>query len=176
MNESRSCLGGSSIGGCRSDSSCEWCHPFKNRRHVESNTNRSTSTDFFLGPCVIASIYTLPQRFQVVNGTSPLGAGVRILSYIGVTAFSSMIMAALASKTGVPTVYLIWFCSICQIVGFGLLSYILITTEILAAQFGYQALAAFGTGANTTFLMLLSSYCVEKSDNGNHSFQIIGPC
>jgi hypothetical protein len=108
----------------------------------------------------------LPQRFEVVNGSSPLGAGVRILPYTAVTSISSLVLSALAAKAQIPVLYIIIFGSICQTLGFGLLSFVPITTDILPAQYGYMALAAIGTGANMTLLIVLSPYLVEKRDAG----------
>ncbi|KAF2786130.1 MFS multidrug transporter-like protein [Melanomma pulvis-pyrius CBS 109.77] len=121
-------------------------------------------TDFLLGPPSLVAIYSLPQRFQVVNGSSPLGAGIKLLPYTAVTSISSMLMSALASKAQIPVLYIIIFCSVCQTVGFGLLSYIPLSETVSSAQFGYQSLAAFGTGANMTLLIVMSPYLVTKKD------------
>jgi hypothetical protein len=75
-------------------------------------------------------------------------------------------MSAIAVKAKIPVLYIILFCSVCQAVGFGLLSSVSVSTVISKAQFGYQALAALGCGANMTLLIVLSPYLVSKRDAG----------
>jgi hypothetical protein len=77
-----------------------------------------------------------------------------------------MVMSTLAAKCKIPGLYLILFASVCQTVGFGLLSKTGLTTDILTSQYGYQALAAWGCGANMTLLTILTPYQVSKRDSG----------
>ncbi|KAF2821463.1 MFS general substrate transporter [Ophiobolus disseminans] len=121
-------------------------------------------TIFLLGPPSVVAIFSIPQRFQVVNNMSPLAAGVRILPYTAVSPISSMVVTAIAGKFKIPPVYLVIFCSICQTVGFALLATVPITETILISQYGYQALAAFGCGANMTLLTIMTPYMVTKKD------------
>ncbi|KAH8722881.1 major facilitator superfamily domain-containing protein [Phaeosphaeriaceae sp. PMI808] len=121
-------------------------------------------TIFLLGPPSIVAIFSIPQRFQIVNSASPLAAGVRLLPYTAVSPISSMLVTAIAGKFKIPPLYLVIFCSICQTVGFALLATTPITEEILISQYGYQALAAFGCGANMTLLTIMTPYLVSKKD------------
>lgn len=77
-----------------------------------------------------------------------------------------MLVTAIAGKFKIPPLYLVIFCSICQTVGFALLATIPITEDILVSQYGYQALAAFGCGANMTLLTIMTPYLVSKKDAG----------
>lgn len=77
-----------------------------------------------------------------------------------------MVVTAIAGKFKIPPLYLVIFASICQTVGFGLLATVPVTEKILVSQYGYQALAAFGCGANMTLLTIMTPYVVTKKDAG----------
>jgi hypothetical protein len=121
------------------------------------------------------AIFSIPQRFQVVNDASPLGAGIRLLPYTAVSPLSSMVMSAIAGKFKIPPLYIVLFCSLCQIAGFTLLSYTPATTDILTSQYGYQALAAIGCGANATLLTVMTPYVVSKKDSGKYQHPALLP-
>lgn len=52
----------------------------------------------FLGFAFLATLYTMPLRLQVVNGKSPIMAGVIMLPMVGATGFGSIITGAISRK------------------------------------------------------------------------------
>lgn len=128
-----------------------------------------TRITFSLGPPSIVAIFSIPQRFQVVNGLSPLSAGIQLLPYTAVSPISSLLMSTIAGKFKVPPLYLVIFSSICQTVGLALLSTTPPSPKISISQYCYQALGAFGCGANMTLLTIATPYLLSKKDSGTYS-------
>ncbi|KAF2821599.1 MFS multidrug transporter-like protein [Ophiobolus disseminans] len=117
----------------------------------------------FLGSCWFCTIFQLPLRYQVVHGTSALGAGLRTMPFIASALFSSAITAALAKK-GNPPLYLVIGSGILQVCGFSLLANIPPSTVITARQYSYEALAGFGCGSSISLLVLLVPFSVLPRD------------
>lgn len=121
------------------------------------------SNAIFLGGCWFCTIFQLPQRYQVVHGTSPLGAGIRTIPFIASAPLSSALSAAI-SKKGVPLLYLVIGASILEVIGFGLLGTIPPSTAIINRQYGYEILAGFGCGSSISLLVLLVPVSVQSRD------------
>lgn len=117
----------------------------------------------FLGGCLFCTIFQLPMRYQVIHGTSPLGAGLRTMPFIGAAPVSSVISATLTKK-GVPPLYLIMVASILEIIGFALMATIPPSAVITTRQYGYQILAGLGCGSNLSLLVLLVPFTVRSKD------------
>jgi hypothetical protein len=123
-------------------------------------------TGFFLGGPFSVAIFQIPQRYQVVNGATPLMAGVRLLPFTFACPIASILSAMIAGKTKVPVLYMVIVAACLQIVGFGLLTTLPTTREISKAQYGYQVLAGLGTGVNISTLQMMVPYSVPKKDQG----------
>ena len=119
----------------------------------------------FLGAPFNVVIFLIPQRFQVVNGTSPLGAGTRLLPFTCACPIGS-IAASILSKKKVPPIYLVIAGSCLQVLGFALLSTAPTAMHMSRAQYGYQSIAGTGVGINIITLILMAPFCVEKRDRG----------
>lgn len=65
------------------------------RNHVFAAAALNT---IFLGFPFLASLYTMPIRLQVVNGKSPIMAGVILLPMVGATGFGSVISGFISRK------------------------------------------------------------------------------
>ena len=124
------------------------------------------SNSFLSGVCLTVLVIQLPQRFQSVNGTSPLGAGVHVLPYTMFSPLGSIIAAQLMSKYKVPPAGLLALGGIFQTVGIVLLSTLSQTKNIQPAQYGYQILAGLGNGISVAITTLLIPPAVEKRDLG----------
>jgi hypothetical protein len=122
------------------------------------------SNAFFLGGPWFVTVFQLPQRFQVVNSISPLEAGIRLMPFTFASPFGSIISAVIAGKLKVPPIYMVIFASVLQIIGFSLLSTLPTSTQIEAAQYGYQIIAGFGVGINISLLIMITPFCVESRD------------
>ena len=128
------------------------------------------SNAIFLGGCWFCTIFQLPQRYQVVHRTSPLGAGIRSIPFIASAPISSAVSAALTKK-GVPPVYLVIGASALEVIGFSLLGTISPSTAITARQYGYEIIAGFGCGSNISLLVLLVPFSVQPKDTCKY-FQV----
>lgn len=124
------------------------------------------SNAFFLGPPFTVSIFQIAQRAQVVNGTSALGGGIRLLPFSFASPVGSVVSAVIAGKAKIPPIYLVLFASCLQVVGFALLSTIPTGTGLFRAQYGYEVIAGFGVGINISTLILMTPFSVEKRDQG----------
>ncbi|GKZ61572.1 hypothetical protein AnigIFM49718_008291 [Aspergillus niger] len=108
------------------------------------------------GASLTVSVVEIPQRFQVVNSSSPLGAGVQLLAFAVSVPAGMMFCSIVASRYPLPLVYL-GIAGIClQVVGDFLYSSIPSETQIWRGQFAYLVLAGFGNGlAFGTFYSML---------------------
>ena len=124
------------------------------------------SNAFFLGAPFNVVIFSLPQRFQIVNNTSPLGAGIRLLPFTCATPVGSLLSSLMAGKLKIPPIYLVITASCLQVVGFSLLSTLPVVRHISNTQYGYEVIAGFGVGINISTLVLMTPFSVQKRDQG----------
>jgi hypothetical protein len=118
----------------------------------------------------------LPQRFQAVNGDSPLEAGIHFLPLtiaLPVGSFVGNIIFAVLPKVP-PSVFLLAGSAV-ELVGAGLL----ITLPSSASDslphslYGFQVLTGFGAGIVFSILMMVTPRCVEARDLGSYPFSPI---
>ncbi|KAI1351016.1 putative multidrug resistance protein fnx1 [Xylaria sp. FL0043] len=119
----------------------------------------------FLGGPTVICMFILPQRFQLVYGTSGLDAGVRLIPFSAVIPIGSIFASIFGGKHKVPPVYLLIFGSVLQVLGFALIATLPSTLEIPSRIYGYQVLAGFGCGINFSLLFILIPLINEKRDN-----------
>ncbi|KAI1078228.1 major facilitator superfamily-domain-containing protein [Whalleya microplaca] len=95
--------------------------------------------------CAFIPIYFIPLYFQFVKNDAALQAGVRLLPYIILMVFSTVLSGAIVSKTGV---YMPWFLggSILAVIGSALMYTTTINTDI-ARIYGYTVILGFGVGS-----------------------------
>ncbi|KAL4909665.1 hypothetical protein BDW74DRAFT_173160 [Aspergillus multicolor] len=110
--------------------------------------------------CVIE----LPQRYQTVNESSPLGAGVKLLAYALSQPVGSFICSSLSGRLKVPFVYIIMGGVVLQIVGLFLLSSTPTTIDVWTGQFGYAVLAGLGVGLAVTAVYIMVPLVVDEGD------------
>ncbi|KAI0160161.1 putative multidrug resistance protein fnx1 [Xylariaceae sp. FL1272] len=108
------------------------------------------------GPTVIC-MFILPQRFQLVYGTSGLDAGVRLIPFSAVIPIGSIFASILGGKHKVPPVYLL-------VLGFALIGTLPSTLDIPSRIYGYQILAGWGCGINFSLLFILIPLVNKKND------------
>ncbi|KAI0011598.1 putative multidrug resistance protein fnx1 [Xylariaceae sp. FL0662B] len=116
------------------------------------------------GPTIIC-IFILPQRFQLVYGTSGLDAGVRLIPFTMIISVSSIFATTLAGKFKVPPLYLLLAGSCLQVIGFSLLGTLPSTLEIPSRIYGFEIIAGWGCGINFALLFLLIPFVNEKRDS-----------
>lgn len=128
---------------------------------------RVDRNSFLLGAPFTVAVFQIPQRSQIVNGASPLGAGIRLLPFAFASPVGSIVSAMIAGKLKVPPIYLVLIASTLQVIGFTLLSTLPTSGGFLShAQYGYEVIAGFGVGVNISTLMLMTPFSVEKRDQG----------
>lgn len=106
----------------------------------------------------------LPQRYQLVNESSPLGAGVKFLAYGALFPVGVVISSILAGRFRLPFIYLIGLGTMIQIVGFALLSTTPSTVSPWPGQFGYSCIAGLGVGLTGGLYNFLNPLSIDKKE------------
>ncbi|KAH9886888.1 putative multidrug resistance protein fnx1 [Xylariomycetidae sp. FL2044] len=118
----------------------------------------------FLGGPVIATLFILPQRFQLVYGLSGLDAGVRVIPFTSASAFGTIGAAVIVGKFNIPAIYMIFGSSALQVIGFALLGQIDTSPDIPAQMYVFQCIVGLGVGTTYTLLYLLIPCVIEARD------------
>ncbi|KAI0835899.1 putative multidrug resistance protein fnx1 [Hypoxylon sp. FL0890] len=116
------------------------------------------------GPTVIC-MFIMPQRFQLVYGTSGLDAGVKLIPFTVIIPVSSIFASILAGKFKVPPLYLLFLGSFFQVIGFALLGTLPSTLTIPPRIYGFEIIAGWGCGINFALLFIMIPFVNEKRDN-----------
>ena len=109
-------------------------------------------------------IIAIPQRFQVVNENSSITAGLRLLPFAVATPLGSGLSSLAAGRLKIPPIYILLAGAILQTVGYAFLSTIPTSGGVWPGQYGYDVIAALGTGANIAILYLVTPFTVEERD------------
>jgi hypothetical protein len=125
---------------------------------------RSHSTTFLVGVPSTVVVVTLPQRFQVVNGASPLSAGVRLLAYSSLSAVAAGVANLACKKGRIPFIYFFFLGSVLHTLGVALLSTLPENNNFPASGYGYEILAGTGVGITFGILLLATPFTVEARD------------
>jgi uncharacterized membrane protein len=110
------------------------------------------------------TIINIPQRFQIVNGLSPVNAGIQMLPLLLLSAVGAATTGAICSKKNIAFYFLV-FSNILQILGTGLLSALPATEDIIASQYGIQIFLGFGFGMDLVSLIIVSRVEVDLEDH-----------
>lgn len=119
-------------------------------------------------------IYALPLRFQVVNGKSPLTAGVSLLPMLGASAIGSTIGGAASSKKN-NTFPVLVIAACLMTLGTGLMSTLSNTVKVEAKTYGFQVLIGMGFGLTVSTVSLgavLEADLKDMSKYPSHFFLI----
>lgn len=120
------------------------------------------------GPLTVTNLQ-LPQRFQLVGGLSSLDAGVRLIPFgVGLSA-GTILSAAVAKRTKVPTMYSVLLGALLQIVGYALLATSGSFISIPPGVYAYQVIAGLGCGISFQALILNIPLVAEKRDHGQYT-------
>lgn len=115
----------------------------------------------------MGTIIGLPQRFQIVNGTSPTGAGIRLFPMILAAPLASWFSAILTSVAKIPPFYVLTIACSLQVVGLALMSTLPTDTmEVASAQYGYEAIMGVGFGLAIPTALIMVNLFVEAKDQG----------
>ncbi|KAF4631591.1 hypothetical protein G7Y89_g6542 [Cudoniella acicularis] len=119
---------------------------------------------FCVGATMTTVIITLPQRFQIVNGDSPLQAGYRLLALTAVTSFGSIIAGVLVQRLKIPHFWVLLGAAPLQIIGLVLLGNLSTDYAIQKETYVYQVILALGFGGTFATAMMMIPLVVSKGD------------
>lgn len=111
-------------------------------------------------------MFVIPQRYQLVYGTSGLDAGVRLIPFTVTIALGTIFASTIAGKLKVPPIYLLLVGSCLQVLGFALLGTLPLTLEIPRQMYGFEIIAGWGCGMNFTLLFVMIPFVNEKRFHG----------
>ncbi|PKS13033.1 hypothetical protein jhhlp_000374 [Lomentospora prolificans] len=122
---------------------------------------------FFTGFPFMAVIVNLPQRFQAVNGCTPVQAGLYLLPLLLVSPFANGISAALVSKLKTPPFYILLSGSVLQLIGVALAGMpSAASLDLNRSIFGYEVLMGLGFGFGLSTLLVMATMVFPKDDLG----------
>lgn len=113
-----------------------------------------------------AVIIELPQRFQIFNGASPIGAGTRLLALTVIVSFGSGVSGSMIQIFNVAPFYILLGSSCLTTIGLVLLSTLSVYEHIEPASYGYQVILGLGIGASLGSSLLMIPMVVDKKDMG----------
>ena len=131
-----------------------------------SKSNEPHRISLFSGIPYNTVVITIPQRFQAVYGTSPLGAGVRLIPFNFLISFASVFVNILAAKARIKPIYLLLVGSALQLIGLTLFTTIPDDTTVPAAIYGYEIISGFGIGMVIGICLVIPPHVVETRDLG----------
>lgn len=112
-------------------------------------------------------IYSLPLRFQVVDGKSPLTAGISLLPMLGSAAVATMIGGAIVSKTN-RSFEVLMIGSCLMVIGAGLLTTLKDVRHTEPKTYGFLVFAGFGFGLTVSTASFLAATRSEAKDHGKY--------
>jgi hypothetical protein len=120
---------------------------------------------FLTGFPFMSAIITIPQRFQVVNGTTAVDAGIRMLPLLLCSPIATILASLLLSKLRLAPLYvLLAGCSL-QTLGVGLFSSLDSSDlNVPSFQYGYQVIMGCGFGLNLSTVLMMVPLVVKQSD------------
>ena len=112
-------------------------------------------------------IVYLPQRFQLENGLSPVGAGVRMLAYLLVSSFAAGLASVIYVVRNVLFPFIVVATGL-QVIGLGLMSTLPQSSSsgVPSQQYGYQVILGMGFGISLSSLPLIGRMQVGQEDHG----------
>ncbi|KAF7934497.1 hypothetical protein BELL_0318g00110 [Botrytis elliptica] len=119
---------------------------------------------FFTGAAMKTVIINLPQRFQAVNGNSPLEAGYRLLALTISIPFGSFIDGVLVQKLCILFIWVLMGFAPLQIAGLVLLDFSSSNKDIPNAIYGYQVVAGLGLGGSLGVSIMMIPFIATKQD------------
>ena len=99
-------------------------------------------------------------------GTSPFGAGLRLIPFNFSLALSSVIINIVAAKTRISPIYLLFAGSIIELIGLALFSTLSNELTIPSVIYGWEILSGWGIGTVMGMLLVIPPHVVERRDLG----------
>lgn len=135
--------------------------------HVFSGTKLTIfrSVALLTGFPLFLTVIQLPERFQIVNSTSPIGAGVRLMPLLFASAFGSSFAGFCSSRKN-NTFWTLLGASSLMLIGCGLMSSVSGRPSLQPSMYGYQVIFGLGIGMTFSTVIILVSLEVEFRDYG----------
>jgi MFS family permease len=111
-------------------------------------------------------IINIPQRFQDLNGASPMASAVRLIPFNLLIAITCVMVNVFLMKSGTPCVYFLLFGSIIQVGGLAWFSVLPQDGKLSAQIYGCQIITGFGIGCILGITLLMPPLVVDKKDLG----------
>lgn len=122
----------------------------------------------FLGFAFLATLYTVPLRLQVVNGKSPIMAGVIMLPMIGATGLGSVIMGVFSRKENRLSETII-VATVMITLGLALETTVSDSSELDAKFIGFMVFIGLGYGMSTATATMFTVGESSIADHGRFS-------
>ncbi|KAH8687908.1 drug resistance transporter EmrB/QacA subfamily [Tricladium varicosporioides] len=150
-------------------------------------TNRFSMTpllnSFFSGAAFISLIIILPQKFQVVYGSSPTDAGYKLLVLTLCTPVGSALAGLFMQKVKTPPMYILLAGGVIQLLGMALMTTLKEAggTPFPLTQYGYEVVMGVGFGLSLGTVVMMSPLVFEKRDmavgmGAMNQFRVLGGC
>ena len=135
---------------------------------------RSGRNAFTIGFPYIVVIIGLPQRFQVVNGDTPILAGIHSLLMLLASAVGAAAGGVAMSKKNV-CFYLVLLADTLQAIGTGLLSSIPTSAHVLPRTYGFVVVQGSGMGMSIAALMFIARVELKPHHQGHTRLSRLWP-
>lgn len=128
-----------------------------------------TRNAFLTGFPFMAAIIIIPQRFQVVNGTNAVDAGIRLLPLLLCSPIATILSSLILTKLRAPPFYLLLAGCSLQTLGVGLFSSLDSShLDVPRTQYGFQVIMGFGFGINLSTVLMMVPLVVNQKDMGTY--------
>jgi hypothetical protein len=115
----------------------------------------------------MAAIINIPQRLQVVNGTTAVDAGIRMLPLLLCSPFATITSSVLCTKLKLPPLYVLLAGCGLQTLGVGLFSSLDSSDlNVPPSQYGFQVIMGCGFGLNLSTVLMMVPLVVKQRDMG----------
>ncbi|KAI9691981.1 MAG: hypothetical protein M1820_009633 [Bogoriella megaspora] len=107
---------------------------------------------------------TLPQRFQIVEGDSPFRSGVRLIPFSFFIAIGGILTNVIAGKFKLAPIWLIFFGTVLESLGVGLLANLPTTGNSPGIIYFYEIMAGMGIGFIWGMIIVIPPFLVKSQD------------
>ena|SRR5687767_6727629 len=126
-------------------------------------------TAFLAGFPFLVLIVFLPQRFQLMNGLSPVHSGVRMLPLLLLSATGAG-LGGIMSKTRNISSHVLLVSLGLQLLGLGLMTTLPTTAEFTSDIYGFEVILGLGFGLTLSCVVIVAQTEVKNDpDVGKHS-------
>lgn len=119
------------------------------------------------GATFITAVINLPQKFQVVNKVSPVGAGWRMLPLMLSIAVAAGVAGYIIQRLKIPPLYLFLVAGVLQTIGLALTGTLSgVGMRFSSVQYAFEVIMGLGMGLGLSTLIVALPTIVESADGG----------